>query len=154
MSVGPVAGVYRAVCVRCGAIRHDYREICTSCGFRPEGEGLLIAWLLSEHNLTAEQLDVTARRVRAGEAVRPSDRMIERARVALGAHLSSDPGLSVRERVALLGTSLLLTPLVGLVLWSWWREDRPKAALQALGLSLPASLLFLGVGVWLRFLAD
>jgi len=32
--------------------------------------------------------------------------------------------------------SLLLTPLVGIAVWFGWREDRPKAAAQALWTSL------------------
>ncbi len=109
-----------------------------------------MAWLLSDAHLSAPQLDAAATRVRRGESIRPSDRMIERARRALGTHFSSDPGLDVRQRLALLATSLLLTPLVGWVLWFWWRGDHPRAAMQALGLSLPATAIFTALGLWLQ----
>jgi hypothetical protein len=140
-----------AVCVRCGGFRADYRLICPHCGHRPDGEGLLIAWLLSSEHLNDHQLEEAAERVRSGESLRPSERMLERARRALGTHISSDPGLTARQRLGLLVTSLLLTPLVGWVLWFWWRGSRPRAAIQALGLSLPATAIFTALVLWLRF---
>ena len=140
----------RAVCVRCGSAREDYRQICPHCGHRPEAEGLLVAWLLSDEHLDAAQLDAAAARVRNGESIRPSERMLERARRALGTHFASDPGMTVAQRFALLATSLLVTPLVGWVLWFWWRGRRPRAAMQALGLSLPATAVFTALGIWLQ----
>ena len=139
----------RAVCLRCGASREHYDRICPSCGHQPAGDGLLVAWLLSDANLSEAELDGVAERVRKGESVHPSRRMLRRARRALGADFSTDPGLSVGQRLALLATSLLITPLVGWVLAIWWREQKPRAALQALALSLPASVLFFGLGLWL-----
>lgn len=50
--------------------------------------------------------------------------------------------MTLNQRLALLATSLLLTPLVGWTLWFTWRGRRPRAALEALALSLPASVLF------------
>jgi hypothetical protein len=132
----------RAVCVRCAADRVGYDRICPTCGFRPEGDGLLVAWLLSAHNLDEPGLDRVARRIIAGESIRPSGTMIAKARRALGQALSSDPGLSTQHKVALLGTSVVLTPAVGLVLALWWRGERPRAALQCLALSLPFSLIY------------
>jgi hypothetical protein len=136
------------VCVRCGTFRTEYRQICPSCGHRPEGEGLLVAWLLSEEHLPAADVDAVAARVRSGEVIRPSEKMLDRARHALGAHVTSDPGLSTGQRLMLLATSLLITPLVGWVLWYWWRKERPRAALQALGLSLPASVAMTVLVLW------
>ena len=139
-----------AICLRCGGGKTDYRSVCPSCGHRPEGEGLLIAWLLSDESLNAHGLKVSAERIRNGEAIRPSEKQLDKARKALGNDFSSDPGLSTKQRVALLFTSLLLTPLPGWVLWFWWRSERPRAALQSLGLSLPATALY-AVGVlWVR----
>jgi hypothetical protein len=136
----PMTG--RAVCIRCGADKLSYDRICPSCGQRPEGEGLLVAWLLSDAHLNAEQLDRAASRVRRGEAIRPSDKMLALARLKLGTH-QPDLGLPPLQRRALLATSLLLTPLVGFTLWFWWRESRQRAATEALWLSLPASALTL-----------
>lgn len=140
-----------AVCVRCGGFREEFRDICPHCGHRPEGEGLLVAWLLSADHLGEAQLDAASDRVRRGEAIRPSRKMLERARKALGTHFASDPGLTGRERAGLLLLGLVLTPLPGWVLWAWWRKQRPRAALQALGLSLPVSALYAGAVIWLAF---
>jgi hypothetical protein len=139
----------RGVCVRCGEERADWREICASCGFRPEGEGLLVAWLLSDQNLTPEQMVKTAARVKAGESIKPSERMLEKARHALGTSMASDPGLTTRQRVALLLTTMFLTPLPGWVCWLWWRRERPRAAMQALALALPGTLVFTVLVIWL-----
>jgi hypothetical protein len=117
----------------------------------PRGDGLLVAWLLSAHNLDEAGLAQASARIRAGQPIRPGERQLDRARRALGASLASDPGLALGARLGLLAVSVLATPLVGLTLaWSW-REERPRAALQALALSLPFSALFLGLGVWRMF---
>jgi hypothetical protein len=68
--------------------------------------------------------------------------MLERARRGLGKDLVSDPGLGTRQILALLACSVVLTPLVGWVLALWWRAQRPRAAIQSLAVSLPASLMF------------
>ncbi|HHO50418.1 MAG TPA: hypothetical protein ENK18_05975 [Deltaproteobacteria bacterium] len=132
----------RAVCVRCGGLRSSFEAICPSCGHRPDGEGLLIAWLLSEHNLDETGIERVQLRIRDGEAIRPSARMLDKARRALGTHFSTDAGLSGVEHAGLLAVNLLLTPLVGWVLFAWWRTARPRAALQALRLTLPVTVLF------------
>ncbi len=137
-----------AVCVRCGSLRQGFDQICPKCGFRPDGEGLLVAWLLSSANLPKDELDRVAARVAAGESIRPSARQVDKARKALGQHFSSDPGLTTRQRMALLGCSLLVTPLVGLMLAGWWRAERPRAAFQSLALSLPASILWFAAVLW------
>lgn len=140
----------QAVCVRCGAFRRGFQTICSACGHNPIDEGLLVAWLLSEQHLSEEDLQQAAERVIAGEHIHPSGRLLKKARIALGAHFASDPGLSVRERVLLLATSLLLTPLVGWTCWLWWRQHRPRAAWQAFGLSAPATVMFAVAVIWLR----
>jgi len=80
--------------------------------------------------------------VQAGEAIRPHQASLDVARRALGSHFATDEGLSLAQRLGLLATSLFLTPLLGLVLALSWRTERPRAAMQALALSLPFSLLF------------
>ena len=139
----------RAVCVKCGADRSSYEQTCPTCGQRPEGEGLLVAWLLSDQNLSEAELDATRERIRGGATIRPSGRMLDRARRALGSHFATDQGMTTGQRIALLGTSLFLTPLVGIVLFVWWWNVRPRAAVQALALSLPATVLFTAVVLWL-----
>ncbi|MEN0062031.1 MAG: hypothetical protein AAGA48_07740 [Myxococcota bacterium] len=136
----------RAICLKCGSDRATFDQTCPSCGHRPEGEGKLVAWLISDRHLTSDQLDEVQRRIKAGEAIRPSRESLELARRALGSHFATDEGMTFRQRLALLSTSVVLTPLVGWVLALWWRRERPRAAMQALALSLPFSLLF-GFGV-------
>jgi len=138
----------RALCVKCGGERARFDQICPSCGHRPEGEGLLVAWLLSDANLSDEKLTRTRARIRAGEAIRPSAKMLDKARRALGQHFSTDDGLTTAQRVGLLATSILATPMVGWVLFAWWWNQRPRAALQSLALSLPATVVFTGVVLW------
>ena len=135
--------------MKCGGQRGAFRQVCPACGHRPEGEGLLVAWLLSSENLDSDSLDSVAKRILEGESIRPSGRMLERARRALGSHIASDPGLGARVMLALFAVHLVLTPLVGWVLFAWWRQTRPRAALQALALAVPVTVLFTGVFLWL-----
>ena len=137
-----------SVCARCGGRRARFDHICPACGHRAEGEGLLVAWLLSSDNLGEAELAAAAERVRAGQPVRPSDAQLARARRALGRSYGTDPGLSGRERVALLACALTLTPLPWLVAAAWWWTERPRAALQALAVSLPAAVAWVGMVVW------
>lgn len=138
----------RAVCARCGASRTDFREVCPACGHRPDGEGVLLAWLLSTAHFDDKQLDAAAERIKKGEPLRPTEAMFDRARKALGEDLSTDAGLSTAQRVGLLVVSLLLTPLPAWVMAVWWRRERPRAALQALALAVPSSAAFVAFWVW------
>jgi hypothetical protein len=132
--------------VRCGGERDRWDQVCPGCGHRPEGEGLLVAWLLSRENLSEPELAAVRARIVGGEVIRPTERMLDRARRALGTHFATDLGLGTAERWAVLAGSILLTPLPGLVLGAWSWDSRPRAARQALALSLPASIaFFLGV---------
>jgi hypothetical protein len=101
-----------------------------------------VAWLLSRENLSEAELLAVRERIRGGEVIRPTERMLDKARRALGLHFATDRGLDARERWAVLATSILLTPLPGLVLGVWSWNSRPRAARQALALSLPASVAF------------
>lgn len=138
-----------AVCVRCGGRKSRFDQICPGCGHRPSGEGLLVAWLLSSENLDEAGLERASERIRAGESIKPSARMLDKARRALRAHFSTDPGLGVRGVLGLFATNVVVTPLIGwtLALW-WWRGERPKAALQALAVSLPCTVLFTALALW------
>lgn len=138
----------RAVCVRCGGERPRYDQVCPKCGFRAEGDGLLVAWLLSTEHFSEAELDRVRARVVAGEVIRPTARMLETARRATGAHFATDVGLDGRERLALLGVSIALTPLPAWVLAAWWWNERPRAARQALALALPVSVLSTAAVWW------
>lgn len=131
----------KAACQRCGAAREAFDDICPSCGHRPAGEGLLVAWLLSTHNLDPGQLEAAAKRIADGTPLRPTKNQLDRARRALGRDFTTDPGLSMGELLGLFATSLVATPLVGWVAWWWWRDTRPRAALQSLALSAPVTLV-------------
>jgi len=128
-----------AICARCGDYKARYDQVCPGCGHRPAGDGLLVAWLLSEHHVPAGQLPALAERVRRGEAIRPSDRVLDLARSALHRNLSTDEGLGRTRVLAFALVSLVLTPLPALVLAAWWRSERPRSALQALVIGVSVS---------------
>lgn len=75
--------------------------------------------------------------------------MLDKARRALGASFATDPGLTPREVLGLLGVNLLITPLVGWVLAVWWRTERPRASAQVLAVTVPCTVLFSALVVWL-----
>ena len=142
----------KAVCARCGGGRSRHDQVCPSCGHRPQGDGLLVAWLLSDAHLDAERLEHVSQQIQDGQEVQPSERQLEKARKALGQVLSSDPGLTSRDWAALAVASLVLTPLVSWVCWWWWRRQRPRASLQALATAIPGTALFtLGPVLWHLF---
>ena len=138
----------KAVCVRCGAEKAHYGNVCPSCGNRPDGEGLLVAWIASDANLDEAALAATSRRIAAGEPLRPSAAMLQKARRALGREISTDEGLTVLQRFLLLGCSIVFTPFVGFTCFFWWRTEHPRSAWQALGLSLPPSVFFTAMWVY------
>jgi hypothetical protein len=129
-------------CVRCGMLRADYGSVCPGCGDRPEGEGRRVAWLLSGHHLDGAELEEVSARIRAGEVIRPSRKKLRKARRALGQSWRTDSGLTIREKLGVLTVGFAMTPLPGFVLGFWWRDMRPRAAAQAVMLSLPGSLFF------------
>ncbi len=137
----------RALCIRCGRDKRDYLAVCPGCGHRPEGDGVLVGWLLSSHNLDDAQLDATAARIRAGEVVRPSPAMLKRARRALGRQVATDPGLGVRPLAGLLAANIFFSPVVGWICAAFWWRERPRAALQAALLSAPITVV--GTVLWL-----
>ncbi|TNE90047.1 MAG: hypothetical protein EP330_09470 [Deltaproteobacteria bacterium] len=122
--------------------------MCPSCGHRPTGEGLAVAWLLSDHNLDRAGLDKVSARIRAGEHIQPGRAQLDKARRALQSTLTTDPGLTSRERVLLLACCLLLTPLPAWIMAWWWRRVRPRAAVQSLALAVPTTALFTALGLW------
>ncbi|RME21988.1 MAG: hypothetical protein D6798_16870, partial [Deltaproteobacteria bacterium] len=112
---------------------------CKSCGFTPTATERQVAWLFSEHHLSAAELAEAARRIREGERPDPPRSLLEQARVEMGAAPLSDRArtpLRSDQLVLLTAANLLLTPLVGLALWWGLRADRPVAARQAIRLTL------------------
>lgn len=139
----------RAICVRCGAAREDFRAICSACGHQPEEDGLLVAWLLSNEALSDVELDEAAKRIQAGAVLRPSDSQLARARRALGRIFSTDPGLKPWQQWLLLATSLILTPLPAWVCFVWWIQQRPRTAWQSFSAAVPGSVVYLAFGLWM-----
>jgi hypothetical protein len=143
-----------AVCHRCGGDKKGPLVPCKSCGFTPTGEERPVAWLFSGHHLDADELIEAAQRVRAGDRPEPSKALREQARVGMGAAPLTD---AAKEPLGtgwllLLGLgNLLLTPLAGYAVWFGLREERPRAARQALTVTLPISAA-LGIA-WLVFVA-
>lgn len=141
----------KGICVRCGFTKPDHAAVCPDCGHRPDGEGLLVAWLLSAHNLDEVGLAATAARIRAGEPIRPSRRMLRKARRALGRQIATDPGLTLGELVGVLLADVVFTSLVGWTCVAWWWDRRPRAALQAGLVTLPTTVVGFGFWGWMAF---
>lgn len=135
----------KAVCVRCGMEKDHYAHVCPACGNRPDGDGMLVAWLASTEHVDAAVLPKIAAQIQAGHPFRPSSSKLREAQRALGRVISTDAGLTVAQRLGILLCSLVFTPLVGWTCFFWWRTERPRAAWQALGLSLPFTVLFTGI---------
>ncbi|MBN2799968.1 MAG: hypothetical protein JXX28_12550 [Deltaproteobacteria bacterium] len=139
MSREPHRDALHAICLRCGGPKGALGEVCPSCGHRPEGEGLHVAWLLSDQHLDQVGLALASQRIRDGELVQPSAQLLQTARRALRADLATDPGLTAGDWAKVTLGVALLSPLLGYALWFGWRERRPRAARQALWLAIPMS---------------
>lgn len=151
----PADQTIAAVCHRCGGSKKGPLVPCKSCGFTPTGEDRPVAWLFSAHHLDAEELADAAKRVRSGEQPEPSRSLREQARHAMGAAPLTDAAKTPFGAgwLLLLGIgNLMLTPLVGYAVWFGLREERPRAARQALALTLPISAA-LGIA-WVVFVAS
>lgn len=115
---------------------------CKACGFVPVGPERAVAWLFSREHLSEAELEHAAARVRQGDRPEPSRALQDQARAAMGATRLplSDAGqrpLTPRTLVALSAANLLLTPLAGIAVWVGLRDGRPRAARQALLVTLP-----------------
>ena len=138
----------RAVCSRCGSEKTAFDGVCVECGHRPEGEGMLVAWLLSEHHLPRGSLEAAGARIQKGDPPRPSNAQLSIARRHLGQSVVGDPGLSLNEALLLLAGNIAFSPLIGWVsAISWWKT-RPRAAVQSAVLALPVSVLGTGLFVY------
>ncbi len=119
---------------------------CRSCEHRPQGTDRFHAWLLSSDYLDEHELDLAAERVVAGEELEPTPEQLGLARDALNpvleAHRGPDRGLSPERQVLFLAGNLLLSPLIGLVAWLFWRRERPETARQLIWLTLPVAAVF------------
>lgn len=139
----------RTVCHRCGSAKPGPFVPCKVCGVVPTRDARSVAWLLSAHHLTPDELDEVARRIRSGDVPDPPRALREeaqRAMGAVGAPLEDDRPLAPSELAVVGLADLFLTPLVGLAMWFGLRERRPRAARQTLLVTLPVTV-FLAL-VW------
>ena len=59
-----------ALCIKCGHKKLGTWTPCRRCGFSPDGEeDRAKSILLSDHNLTADQLGVIGKKIEAGEPI-------------------------------------------------------------------------------------
>jgi len=130
-------------------MRAEHYQVCPKCGHRPSGEGLLVAWLLSSHHLDEAALKDVSERIAGGEAIRPTERMLNKARRASGMTFGTDPGLTNPQRMALLATSLLLTPLLAWACFGCWLTTHPRSAWQSFSVALPGTLVYGALGLWI-----
>ncbi|MEC8422892.1 MAG: hypothetical protein VX000_03880 [Myxococcota bacterium] len=151
----PADQTIAAVCHRCGGNKRGPLVPCKTCGFTPTGEERPVAWLFSGHHLDSDELADAAQRVRAGDRPDTSRELRAQARSAMGAAPLTDAARTPFGAgwLLLLGiANLMLTPLVGYAVWFGLREERPRAARQALALTLPISAV-LGVA-WVVLVAS
>jgi len=135
-----------AVCHRCGADKAGPFVPCKACGFTPTGDDRAIAWLFSTHHLTEADLETARTRVLNGVRPDPSKALKDAARLQMGAAPLDEEARRPfpPSTLALLALAdLLLTPLAGYAVWLGLRTKRPRAARQALFVTLPISLVML-----------
>ena len=128
---------------------------CKTCSFTPTGDERPVAWLFSAHHLAVDELLEAAKRVRAGDRPEPSKALRGQARVGMGAAPLTDTAkepLGTNSLLMLGLGNLLLTPLAGYAVWFGLREERPRAARQALLLTLPMSAAL--AIAWVMFVAS
>ena len=133
-----------AVCQQCGAPKRAPLIPCKKCQFVPSGDERAIAWLLSREYLSETELSEASRRItEERQRPDPSQALIYRAKESMGAldfEQTQNHPLSNHELWALGIANFLLTPLTGLAVWHGLQEERPRAANQALKLTVPIAV--------------
>ena len=137
-----------ATCHRCGGDKRDALDVCDACGHQPGPTERGIAWLFSDEHLSEVEREEAAQRLRGGERADPSRALLAYARHRAGAPALPEAGLTPLrsgQLAVLTAANLLLTPLAGAAVWWGLRQDRPRAARQALWATLPAALFTTGI---------
>jgi hypothetical protein len=131
--------VLEALCLLCGSLKETVESPCSDCGHQSREEEMELAHLFSLRNLSREDLVAAGERIASGD--RPAPRVHHREQRV-------GPGLAPREMALVSLGNLVFTPLVGFTCWWGWRNNRPRAARQVLGVtSLIAIVLGLCWGV-------
>lgn len=137
----------RSVCIRCGGDKELPLARCAACGHVPARGEAAISVLASTRVLPVSELDEVQRRIRRGEALRPSA-----ARLAIAAGLlreGTNPAsrrLSLAEEGGLAALCVLLTPLPAVAAaWAWRDTPAAQQALRAGAVALVLNLVVIGV---------
>jgi hypothetical protein len=130
----------RAICHRCGGEKSGPFVPCKSCSFVPQQMERATAWLFSLHHLEPAELQRAAGRIRGGDRPDPGKMLQAQAIKAMGAVPPTDSSvqpLPTQHLVGIALANLFLTPLAGFAFWIGLRTERPRAAAQALRITLP-----------------
>ena len=137
----------RSVCVRCGGDKELPLARCAECGHVPARAEAAISVLASTRVLPAAELDEVQRRIRRGEALRPSA-----ARLATAVGLLREGGgppprrLSLAEEGGLAALSVFLTPLPAVAAaWAWRDTPAAQQALRAGAIGLVLNFVLIVV---------
>ena len=133
-----------ALCVRCGAEKDLPLGRCPACAHVPTGEERALAVVCSARVLPPDALRAAMERIRRGEAVRPTEALLARAREVLSGEVVHTTRLTARQVLGLVAANVLVTPLVGYAVWWRYRHDAGPAARQALLATVPMSIALLG----------
>ena len=130
----------KAVCHRCGGTKAGTFLACDTCGFVPREQDRAVAWLFSTSHLDKDELTLAAERIRNGELPDPGKHLLNLARARTGEQLRNeaiDRPFTTQTLIAIGAMDLFLTPLAGFAIWWGHRHERPRAAAQALRITLP-----------------
>lgn len=138
----------QAICIQCASEKELALGRCGSCGLVPTGTQRALSVIASTRMLTEPDLAEVQRRIAAGEPFRPGRERIEEAGRVLAGGAHVEPFSFSRSHALLLTAgNVLLTPALGFAVWFGLRHRSGLGARQALWLTIPVSLLFLGVRI-------
>jgi len=139
-----------AVCHRCGGTKAQPLVPCPFCNVIPRGDERPVAWLFSSAHLDEAELKLASERIRSGEIPDPSKSL----RTFAARHLQptrNNQTLTLRQQLGLVALNVGLTPLSGLAVWWGLSAKRPRAAHQALRITVPVMIVF--SAIWIGLIA-